>query len=266
MSMFDTSIILNQTISQMVGTYEDACECVRLSYAALEQAESNLESAFGKEYSDFSTLPERHYSNPSEEILNKIKCNAWRAIVNKLEVHKLMSVKRWDELNKKLQDPKNLPELTLPAIADIVNTFAQNANEFVEEAIREAFDYLRPREHYSGSRYKTNQKNAKFEIGKKIIMTRMVNNQYGGGFRVNYNEEQKLIALDKVFANLDGKTITDGYRSPIVDAINTNKSGVAETEYFKVKCYQNQNLHLEFKRLDLLKKFNAVAGGMNLKG
>lgn len=58
--------------------------------------------------------------------------------------------------------------------------------------------------------------------------------------------------------------LPDGYRSPLVDAINTTDSYVVETDMFRVKCYINGNIHLEFKRLDLLKKFNAVAGGMSL--
>lgn len=264
MTQFDTSLILNQTVSQMVGTYDIERERIRRAYADLDTAQANLEASFGESY--FSTLPNHTYSNPSDGILDRLKCSAWRAIVNKLDIRKIMSVKRWNELNERLEDPGKLPELTLPAIADILNSFVQNANDFFHEAVIEAFDYLRPHENYSGARYKTNQKNAKFEIGKKIIITGMVSVKYGGGFSVSYYQDQKLIALDKVFSQLDGRTINDSYKSPLVDAINISVNGFAETEYFRAWCYRNGNVHLEFKRMDLLKTFNAIAGGANLKG
>jgi hypothetical protein len=262
----DTGIFIPQTVPVMVAIYENECARIREAYADLELSQKNLESAFGEHYSDFDTLPERVHSNPTEEIIKKLKCNAWRAIIDRLGIRKIMSVKRWDELDKKLHNADQLPDLTVPAISDMMTTLIQNANEFAKEAVLEVFDYLRPREHYSAAQYKTNQKNAKFEIGKNIIMTHMVSNRYGGGFQVIYHEEQKLIAMDKVFHNLDGFQVPDGYKSPLVDAINTCIGGFAETNYFRVKCYQNGNLHVEFKRLDLLTKFNAIAGGANLKG
>src|SRR5436190_20361060 len=39
-----------------------------------------------------------------------------------------------------------------------------------------------------------------------------------------------------------------------------------ETDYFKFRCFRNRNLHQEFKRLDLVAKLNAIAGGMRLRG
>jgi len=45
----------------------------------------------------------------------------------------------------------------------------------------------------------------------------------------------------------------------LVDAINTS-NGTGETEYFKFKACKNGNLHLEFKRMDLVSKLNQLAG------
>lgn len=38
-----------------------------------------------------------------------------------------------------------------------------------------------------------------------------------------------------------------------------------ETTYFRWKCYRNGNLHLEFKRLDLLQTLNEVGGAGMLR-
>jgi hypothetical protein len=252
------------TIAKMLITYDLQVDRVKRAYKTLGNAEKKLEAVFGKEYSDFSVFPDTAWhSQDLQTILKKLKCNAWRAIINRLQIRKFMSVKAWEALDKKLEDPKQMPALTMQHVADVVATYEQKAMEFLEEAIREVYDDLRPHDGYHGSSYKTNQKNAKYEIGPNIILTSTVHTEYGGQFIVNSRDEQKLISLDRVFSHLDGFNIQGGLKSPLVDAINTSP-GIAETDFFKVKCYLNGNLHLWFKRLDLLKKFNAVAGGAHI--
>jgi len=75
---------------------------------------------------------------------------------------------------------------------------------------------------------------------------------------------RKLRALDRVFCLLDGKGVPEGYSSPLIDAIETSQDGYGETEYFCFRACKNRNLHLEFKRPDLVEQFNRVAGGGNI--
>lgn len=266
----DYDVVSRRTITKMVEVYTYECGCVKRAYQALAFAEKNLEEVFGKEYSDFSTMPDQAWhSEDLNTILHKLKCNAWRAIINRLQIRRIMSNKAWKELDEKLDDHKRVPALTVQNIADLLSTYQQKAGKFLEEAILEVYDALRPHDGYRGSRYKTNQKNARAEIGKQIILASMIH-EYQAGFNVNSRDEQTLVSLDLVFANLDGFNVPEGYRSPLVDAIQTTwkqeeERKTAETDYFKTKLYKNGNIHLEFKRLDLLAKFNAVAGGNNLK-
>lgn len=86
--------------------------------------------------------------------------------------------------------------------------------------------------------------------------------RYGG------QAEDKLCAIDRVFHALDGnlRAMEHTNRTPLIDAINTS-GGVGQTDYFSFKAYQNGNLHLEFKRADLLARLNAVGGrGDRLRG
>jgi hypothetical protein len=64
---------------------------------------------------------------------------------------------------------------------------------------------------------------------------------------------------------LDGQPLPDTYHTPLFLAIEQGQGGYGETDYFRVKCYQNRNLHIEFKRLDLLANLNAIAGGKTLR-
>ncbi len=266
MSTFDTDININMTIAKMVEVYQYEVGRVRRSYEMLADSEKKLESAFGKEYSDFSTMPE-HYILNIKPIMDRLKCNAWRAIVNRLQLRHLLSSKRWKELDKKLDDPKQMPKITVENVNDLLETYQQKAVEFLKEAIVEVYDYLRPHAESFAMGYKTNQKNAYLEIGPKLILTRMTHMMYGDKFSVNTHDEQDLISMDRIFSHLDGYKAMSGksYKSPAIDAINSSKDGLAETDFFKFKIYKNGNLHVEFKRLDLLAKFNAIAGGTNIK-
>ena len=147
-------------------------------------------------------------------------------------------------------------------------TLQQNVNVFADESLREVWNWLRPAtDGYEMKKYKTNQKNATYEIGNKVIKFNMVDAKFGGGYHVNYYHEKYLIALDKVFHMLDGKSIMgNSYRSPLVDAINGSTGARIETSYFGVTMHKNRNAHIEFIRADLLSQFNARMGGMNLRG
>ena len=266
MTFFDTKLVNKATVAQMVLTYKQAADEIDAAYARLKTAEEQLENVFGD--GSFSTLTREYYDHDraAEEVKQKIKRSAWRGLVDLLEIRKLLSIKRANEIDKRLDDPANLPKLELKAIYEMFSALVGSSGEFAREAVFEVYEFLRPRSQSYAAHYKTNQRYARVEIGKKVILTHIVEPYYLG-YRVYYQREQNLIALDKVFFMLDGKGIPDGYRSPLVDAINTvGKVGNSgETDYFRFKLYQNSNLHLEFKRMDLVEDLNAVAGGMNLK-
>lgn len=269
--MFDTTLVTRSSIADKVKAYNEAQEKIKQGYALLADAQKQLKEAFtvaDRYSSDFDVIPDRHFYGTPEKIPAHIegltRKRAWRILYHLLDIDKILSIKRAEEIGRKLEGD-DLPEITIANIYEVFETLVQNTNSFAQEAVHEVYDWLRPREESFASKYKTNQKNARFELGKKVILAWCVENKYGGGFRVDYYREKNLIALDRVFHLLDGIGMSDkGYRSPLVDSINDG-TGVGETDYFRYKCYSNKNLHLEFKRLDLVAEFNKVAGGANLK-
>ncbi len=76
-----------------------------------------------------------------------------------------------------------------------------------------------------------------------------------------------MTAMDNVFHMLDGKGIPPGYNGPLITAINqTGPEGKGQTDYFKFALYAgNGNMHLEFRRIDLVDQLNSVAGGGALR-
>jgi hypothetical protein len=263
--MFNTDLANRQTISTLVTAYQGASSKIQQAYRLLDEADRDLKLAFGKD-SYFKVLPDHGYilDNAGDNVLRQLKRTAWCRLVDLTEVRKTLSIKRAAELDRSLQESE-LEEISVPAIVNVLQLYVENADAILHEAVAEIYDWLRPGECSGAAGYKTNQKNATFELGPKIILTWIVEHGYQQPFRVIYQRHAHLYALDKVFYALDSAGIPPGYKSPLIDAINTSPDGKGETTYFRFSAHKNGNLHLEFKRLDLVARLNQFAGGPNLK-
>jgi len=269
---FEAAELTNRsTIAEIVKTYETEIQHIRDAYAALERAAGNLTAAFGREssYSHIDALPRQCHGVESalKEVLGEIKRTCWRNLIDRLGIRRVISLKRAEELESKLRDVDKLPEITVQTVYETLELITANANDFFNETVKEVYRafHITPHDsdYWHARQLKTNLRNATEDLGKKIVSEGTVRLEWGGGsYRVEYGtRSDKLRALDKVFHALDGQPFSDaGYISPLIDAIHTSgPDGKGETPYFKFKCYQNGNLHLEFKRLDLLKEFNRIA-------
>lgn len=266
-----------QNVPDKITAYQNAALMIEEAYKMLDEAETILKTAFvalpDGAYTtsyDFGTYTDGNHRGP-KEVFTRIRRAAWSHLIDMLEIRKVMSIQKAEELSKQLHDGE-MPEITMENVRETLAAFVGNANTLAQEAVREVFDILRPASNADLSnnrpwmkRYylKTNLKNGRFHVGKKIILSGYIRNEYGGRFHINYYHDSHLRAIDRVFHLMDGKGNPKGYGGPLIDAINTCQ-GYGETEYFRFRCYQNGNLHLEFRRLDLLKVLNKTAAGMEL--
>jgi len=255
----EQGLIPRTTIVQLVAAWHQSEEEIRQGFALLESAEARLKQQFRDTYR-FS-LKVEHASRKhdrADEVLKELKKEVWSVLVERMELRRILSVERAEELDRQLESGDGLPEIDeLQILAMMEGTYTQVAT-FIEEAVKEVFEFLRPRH----SKYKTN---SEFEIGKRVIIRHGCDLNYHGGYRVDSYREQNIRGIDNVFHALDGNGTVHTHRGPLIDAINTCPFGIGQTEYFKFKCCRNRNLHLEFKRMDLVTKLNQVAGGMRLK-
>lgn len=261
MTHLDRGVVKRESLPVMVNSYNDACKEVDQAFELFESAKTRLESAFGAGAS-FDCVYQMRYCSNSEEIKKDIKKRAWEAFLNRLEVKKFMSIKDLSTLEKSFEDVNKIPEITIETLIEIQTGMMNTAPDYAKRMAIEAFNILMPG-NSEFNHHKTNDKNARRKLGKKIILTWCLESEYyGDSFHLNFYADQKIMCVDKVFYALDGKGVPPGYNTPLVDAINrTSLSvGCGETDYFKFKCYLNNNLHLEFKRMDLVEKINRVAG------
>lgn len=263
----ETAVIPRQTLAQMAEAWQIAQGEIEQACTYLESAKVRLSSAFNADGYGFDVdlhLSSKNYDRNSAQLIHQLKKNAWRYLVGRMGIRKLMSLAEQKELDKQLESGDGMPEITLPNLIAMLEGAMQNIPNMIEGLVKEVYNWLRP---YSANPadYKTNQRNL-WKLDRKVIKGYCVETWGSGHWRVNYHRQDQLTALDNVFHALDGKGIPSSHHGPLTDAIYALPSHetTGETDYFRFKCYKNGNLHIEFKRSDLVDKLNAVAGGMNL--
>lgn len=263
MTPLSTDIAVRETLPVMIAVYEQATAEIREAYKMLEEAQKKLRTAFLDVPGYKFCCNERNSTEvgikASDEINKVIKRDAWRVVVERMELRRLLSIKRREELDKQLYEGE-LPELTEENVHALFESSAANVQTYLDEAVKEIYEFLRPH----NSQHKTN---TEYELEKRVILTWMVEKGYGrrGKYSVSYRREKYLTALDNVFSMSDGKGAVKGHNGALYQAITDSADGSGATPYFKFRAYQNGNLHIEFLRPDLVAKLNAVAGGNRLK-
>jgi hypothetical protein len=263
--MINTTEIANRTtVSELVAIYHQNRERLQNLYALREQIEATETLSLHIEC-HAKGEGSRHLCN-LEDALKSLERGTWGELVRKMELRRFLSVKRSEELDKQLRTGEGFPEITEENILAMMQGTIARAGEYLEEAVKEVYDFLRPW-RWGSDDYKTNEKN-RWQLGPKAIREGWVSIGYGRrSFGPNYYRTDHYRALNNVFCLLDGKTHGSAtYNGELYDAVhNADDDGRGETEYFRFKCFKNGNLHLEFKRLDLVEKLNAIAGGLQLK-
>jgi len=261
-----------QTVSELVGVYQRAAAEIQECFGRLGAAEAAMNHAFSDEgYSTFSLRTAYgarpfNFATDADHVIEMLRADVWWRLFEILEVKRFMSVKRFEQLKKDVEARK-MPEITVETVFGAFNDLTSKMDSYIHEAVDEVFQFLRPRGQTKASKYKTN---TEWEVGQKVILTHRIESTWSDMFDVSHYYEQEMTAPENVFSALDGKgTATKEYYSKLSQAIKktpVKSDGRGETEYFRFRCCKNGNLHIEFKRLDLLVRFNAMAGGKNLKG
>lgn len=260
-----TDLARASTVRELVAAFREAEATVRTTFAAIVEAEKKLNAVFtlGADRDIRIDATHGHYSDrfgDPDDTISRMTRQAWVVIVDRLELRRMMSMARWTELDEQLRTGE-LPPISDESVAAFVRGAQEKLPEMIGAAVEEVFDWLRPER----SEYKTN---TELEIGPKVILRGIVEHAWmKPGFRVNHYRQQHLIALENVFSALDGRgNISKTHHSAIETAIGeSGVEGRGETELFEFRACRNGNLHIAFRRLDLLDKLNRMAGGMRLR-
>ena len=205
------------TIRALVSTFAAAEADTRAAFASLAAHEASLDAAFGAGQGRSIRISATDRDGASdwspagaERAITGMRRAAWQTIVERLELRRMLSIARCAEMGRAL-DTETPPPVTEENVQRFVARWAAALPQMVEEAIAEVFEWLRPREQTARADYKTNQKNARLEIGERVILTYMVEPAWrGSGYRLRYgsgasNVGARLTAMENVFSALDGR-------------------------------------------------------------
>lgn len=253
------NLIKSHKATALVDNYNQAVKDITQAYDLLYQAKLRLAGVFGQ-YAD-QVLPyhanDYNLKSTCKDALKIVKRKAWNSTVKQMGFSRLMSQKRLDQLQEDL-NTDNIPDFNLSNIHNIFQSLYTTQEDMFAESVKEVYNWLRPI-----SSYKTN---SPYEVQKKVILTRILDN-WGFGKKLDYKQEQNIYNLDKIFHALDGNGIPK-YPADLVTIIKQtfeDNEDVCNTDYFSAKFYNNGNMHLVFKRLDLVDKFNKIAGKNQMK-
>ncbi|WP_164707326.1 DUF4942 domain-containing protein [Metapseudomonas otitidis] len=102
--------------------------------------------------------------------------------------------------------------------------------------------------------YKTNA-DEPFRIGRKAVMSYMIRPSYRKGLAIAHHGADRLNDLDRVFMTLDKQPFQARSLESAMNAAFEERQ-IFENGYYRARAFKNGNLHIEFKRLDLLEKVN----------
>ena len=254
-------IISNETlpvkpdkIADMVKAVNGAIQAAKNVYAAVGEYENKISRFHGK--SAYSRFNINRWDN-IDRMTKQIHAEAWKYLLERFEPFMASSeLLEWERTIEKGDTPEFTQELAIETMCSFINRTPDD----ITNKIKECFESLRPRWK---SDYKTNLNN-KFMVGKKHIETLAVDHW---GRNLSRHGEKFFHGLDLAFNLLDGKGVPkypDDLGTVLRGSLHEDKTAM-ENKYFKFKFYQNGNIHVEFKQLDLLKQLNLIGSGGKLE-
>jgi hypothetical protein len=259
-----SSLTRRSTVRELVQAFQSAEATVRSSFAAIVEAERELNLAFcAGNMREISVEACDHGSSnfkDADRCIERMQRHAWEIIVQRLEMRRSMSIARWHELEAQLRTG-DLPPITEPNVTAFAERYMDSLPVMLREAVTEVFEWLRP----PGSEYATN---SEYEVGERVILPSTVEQWrwLGKKYHVKHHSQQRLVALENVLNSLAGNgQIAKHYQSALQTAIEASDDGTGETELFTFRACKNGNLHLRFKDTSLLARFNQIAGGHRLR-
>jgi hypothetical protein len=262
-------LTIHRNLPAMIATYDETKALILEGFATIKRAREVWNAVFrmgdtltGAALSVNAGTFTHHEVDGPEGALKSLRAQTWENIVARMGLVNIMSPERFRDLSERIKND-TMGDPTVESVQKFVTNHMMDLDGIFEENVRFVFELLRPRH----DRYK---RNTQEEIPRSIVLTSRVENTVFGRFKIRswHRENEEVLALERVFKALDGRgEVARSWKSDLSMAVEALPKGEkhGETDYFKFSCHKNGNLHLTFKRLDLLDKLNKIGGGQRLR-
>ena len=241
MSSVFTNLSLPTTLTDLLNARSDALRLLSDARRLTSMAKDLLD-----QHGHYLMPHNGQLRDSSERVQAELDASMWRRAFDLTGFKQLMDAQAVAEFEKSLS-PKP-PEFTEANIRSTFIDLHGKSRDMFRRGVVNVFRYL-------SDDYKTNS-NEPFRIGRKVVMTWMVGPSFKRGLQIRYGmPSDKMNDIDRIIKTLDGKQFKP---RDLEYAINTalEKREVFEDEYYRVKGFKNGNMHIEFKRDDLLDGLN----------
>lgn len=241
---FRKQVALPTSLNDLLTARQDAMRLIEGSHRTLQMAEEVL-APFGHNLMPF----EAQLRESLDRIRKELDGRMWRRAMDLTGFMQLMDaeeVKKFE--NSLFPSPAEFTD------ANVRATFVDLQIRSEEMFRRGVFNVFR---HLSDD-YRRNRAEP-FRIGSSIVMRSMVRPSFRRGLCIsdsmNSYASNTLNDIDRVVKTLDKQRFVPRSLEFAMNEVFENR-GVYEDEYYRAKSFKNGNLHLEFKRLDLLDLLN----------
>ena len=240
MSVF-TSIALPTTLTQLLQARGEALRLLSDARRCTDMAKDLL-SAHGR-----YLMPRGgQIREDAGRVQAELDASMWRRAFDLTGFKQLMDAQAVAEFERSLTPAP--PEFTEANIRSTFIDLHGKSREMFRRGVVNVFRYL-------SDDYKTNSREP-FRIGRKLVMTCMVQSAFGGGLQLHYGGAvDKLNDIDRVIRTLGGMSFTAG-ALPVMVNQALKLGEVHECELYRAKGFKNGNMHFEFLRQDLLDLLN----------
>lgn len=233
-------IIIPKSLEDYCKVREDVIRYINEAHKMLEVADEKLKQVhrYGLIYGAKPALS-------GENTIKQMDISLWRAAFDITGFRQVMDAKAVKDFENSLN--VNPPEFTIDNIRSTFISVSQDSSEMFSRGLVNIFRLFSPN-------HKTNTKEP-FKINKKAIIPYMVSNFYG--MEISRRSADEINDLDRVMKTLDDKKHHPRELETLINA-QFKHGKIYEDDYYKMRGYKNGNLHVEFKRDDLINKANRV--------
>jgi len=237
-----TDLMIPKTLEEYVERRNQTRDRLESLYTQQAKIEDDLE-----EFGPYLYPSNAKFRNSLDESIRDMDRSFWRRAFDLTGFANILDAKAKREFENSLEG-RQCPEFNMPTIEQTFLELYQTKDDMFRRGIVEVFRYLSPT-------YKTNQKEI-FKIPEKIIVEYIIDRMFCAPC-IRYEKRQTINDIDRIFKLLDGvKFEQESLLTEIQAQFKESDGKHFENEYFKMKGFKNGNMHLWFKRHDLLEKVN----------
>lgn len=241
MSVFDTFVAKRQTLVDFCNHRSGIVKLLTEHDAHFQLIQAEM-----KKFYQYGMPRSSEPHGQLEDSIRELDRMYWRQSFDHTGLMQLLDAQSKRKFDRDLQE--NPPAFTIENVQSSFLDLSQNAEKMFADGVVNVFRRL------SGN-YKTNDG---FKIVDKVVMSGMVEARWSRGLQLRHGTGQDEINdIDRVFKTFDGKRYVERALSCAMNNA-IQDGGYYEDEYFAAKAYKNGNLHLKFKRADLVERVNLI--------